>query len=79
MKKNRNLFANVNVDRDTACFALALLLCAGIGTTVVWEIDNIFNKPKTKKENIMNVIKAERDTAKVKSVNIMELISTKQK
>ena len=77
MKKNRNLFANL--DRDSVCFAVAVLILSGIGATVAWDVAKDFVDVKAKKENKVDVSKIERDTATVKSVSVMELVSTKQK
>jgi hypothetical protein len=40
MKKNRNLFANL--DRDLVCFAVAVLILSGIGATVAWDVAKDF-------------------------------------
>lgn len=74
--KARNIFAKM--DRDTVCFFVTMVILGGIGVVVHSVAMNTQKKP-ARKENIMNVIKAQRDTQQVRTVNIMDLISTKQK
>ena len=74
--KARNIFAKM--DRDTLCFLVNAMILGGVGIVVHSVAMNTQKKP-ARKENIMNVIKAQRDTQKVRAVNIMDLISTKQK
>lgn len=74
--KARNIFAKM--DRDTVCFFVTMVILGGIGV-VVNAVAMKQQKKPARKENIMNVIKAQRDTQQVRTVNIMDLISTKQK
>ena len=74
--KDRNIFAKM--DRDILCFLVTAMILGGVGIVVHSVAMNTQKKP-AKKENIMNVIKAQRDTQQVRTVNIMDLISTKQK
>lgn len=74
--KARNIFAKM--DRDTLCFFVTMVILGGIGV-VVNAVAMKQQKKPARKENIMNVIKAQRDTQQVRTVNIMDLISTKQK
>ena len=74
--KDRNIFAKM--DRDTLCFLVTAMILGGVGIMVHSVAMNTQKKP-AKKENIMNVIQAQRDTQKVRAINIMDLISTKQK
>lgn len=76
MKDKRFL---ANVDKDALCFAVAVLIMMGIGGTVAWDVNKEFTKPHEKKESVIDTIKAQRDTVVVRRVNIMDLISTKQK
>ena len=77
MKKNRNLF--VNLDRDSVCFAIVVLALTGIAATVGWDTVKMFKESQVKKEKVMNNIKTELDTAKTTSANIMGFVSGKQK
>lgn len=76
MKDKRFL---ANVDKDALCFAVAVLIMMGIGGTVAWDVNKEFTKPHEKKESVIDTIKAQRDTVVARRVNIMDLISTKQK
>lgn len=76
MKDKRFL---ANVDKDALCFAFAVLIMMGIGAVVAMGRNGNAVKPMPKKENILDKIKSERDTINVQEVNILDLISVKQK
>lgn len=76
MKDKRFL---ANVDKDALCFAFAVLIMMGIGAVVAMGGNGNAVKPMPKKESVIDTIKAQRDTVVVRRVNIMDLISTKQK
>ena len=76
MKDKRFL---ANVDKDVLCFAFAVLIMMGIGAVVAMGRNGNAVKPMPKKESILDKIKSERDTINVREVNILDLISGKQK